>query len=339
MKKNSLFIILLILIFSFSSLYAVEIKFKGLVQNWFSYAQDNSSDYSFGFTARRVRLKVVTKFSKKVVGVIQGSWDKQTTGLIDAYLDLKFKPELNLRFGKFTVPASVSTSLTSSGKLDFVERSMFVLQWAKLNGLAGFRTFGAQLSGKLYNKKIYYAFMVGNPETALIFTPSVKSSTYSGQKDLFVGGRIEIFPMDGFRIGSYATQSKITTTDIKNTTYGAHLFYVKNGINFKIEFMKGEKNFLNLEETQNYNGFFLKLGYKLSKRVESLIRYDAFTPNDGGFDKFGVKKYNNYTAGINYFFCKHVKFQVNYVIRDENMEAGFTKLNNNIFYVNVQYSF
>ncbi len=339
-NKKSLVLTFLILFFSFSLVFAVDIKFKGLVQNWFSYAQDNSNgDYSFGFTARRVRLKVVTKFSKKVIGVIQGSWDKQATGLIDAYLDLKFKDEFNLRFGKFTVPASVSTSLTSSGKLDFVERSMFVLQLAKLNGLAGFRTMGVQVSGKIFEKKAYYAFMVGNPETSKIFTPSVKSSTYSGEDSLFVGGRFELFPIKGLRIGSYATQSKVSSTDVKNTTYGAHFFYVINGINFKAEYMKGKKEIMATDSTIDYNGFFLKFGYKLNKKIEALIRYDVFTPKEDSFDTFGVERYNNYSFGVNYQYCKYVKFQANYVIRDEKMAEGFAQLNNNIFYINIQYAF
>ena len=340
MKKRVYLVIALILIFSLSSLYAVDIKFKGLVQNWFSYAQDHlSDDYSFGFTPRRVRLKVVTKFSDKIEGVIQGSWDKQVPGLVDAYLNIKFKPELNLRFGKFTVPASVSTSLTSSGKLDFVERSMFVLQWARMNGLAGFRTLGVQLSGKLYNKKVYYAFMIGNPETTSIFTPSVKSTIYTGEKSLFAGGRVEIFPIEGLRIGSYFTQSKVSSRDLKNTTYGMHLFYVLNGINFKAEYMNGKRENTISNVSETYYGYFVKLGYKINKQIEPIIRFDSFTPNKDSFDSFGVVRYNNFTFGINYLYCKHVKFQVNYVYRNEAMAESFDKLNNNIIYANIQYSF
>jgi hypothetical protein len=337
-KKYRMFVI--IVAFSLSLLPANlngEVNFKGLVQSWFSYApQDGSDDDGYGFTLRRVRFKPYGKLTDKISWTLQVGWDKQQAALIDAFIDYKFSQQFMIRVGQFSAPGTVSGSLTSSGKLDLVERAMVSQKWGGHSGLSGYRGFGIQAHGNLANGKFYYAFMLANPRTSSLFTPGLKSSTYAHDENgISAWARIEAKPIKGLRMGAFFGSSKDDDDYITNS-YGAHLFYAKKGINFKAEYIGGKYGFEDLET--KYNGFYTLLGYKIEK-IEPLIRFDTYSPNDGMGDGAGVERYNNISLGVNYFHSKFVKFQVNYVIRNEAMANDLEKLDNNLFYICFQYTF
>lgn len=338
MKRYVLFIVL---IFAVSTMVKGGddggIKFKGLVQTWLSSAQQESDDDTgYGFTLRRVRLKPYGSFSKTVKWSIQLAWDKQNTALLDAFLDFIFSPQFKLRVGQFTAPGSVSGALTSSGKLDLVERAAISQRWGGFSALTGYRGIGVQAYGDLMEGKLYYAVMVANPKTSALFTPSIKSTDYEHDHNgITLWGRLEARPTKGLRIGAFYGGGKEEDTDIVRSSYGAHLFYVKGGINIKFEYIAGEHG-LDGAETK-YSGYYAVLGYKKDK-WEPVVRYDVYSPNDGDPDGAGVESYNNITVGVNYFMSKKVKLQANYVIRNETMAAGIARIKNNLFYICWQYS-
>ncbi len=339
-KRVFMFITLFFLLISFG--LSNDVKLNGFFQGWFSYGEI-SPDYGdvYGFTLKRVRLKATGDFGSQFKWVIQAGWDKQSPALIDAYLYISLKKEFNIKFGKFTIPGAKSSTLSSTPKLDFIERAMFIQKWGYNMTLAGYRTTGIQVDGKLFNSKLYYAFMVGNNSTSRLFTPSVKSSGYSPLKsDILFAGRFEIFPISGISTGGFYSRTTNVGSVTKSYSYGFHFFYVKNKLNFKTEYLSG-KFFLNFNDNtidDEYNGMMFKLGYRMNK-IEPIIRYDFYTPKKGSYDSKFVKKYNNFTLGLNYLYSKHIKVQVNYVIRNENMEEGHMELKNNLFYIHLQYSF
>src|SRR6266536_2066331 len=77
-----------------------------------------------------------------------------TTVLQDAYLDLKYWPQAQLRLGKFKEPVSLER-LQSAQDVQFAERSI-------ANYLAPNRDVGAQLSGDLSNGTVGYQFGLFN---------------------------------------------------------------------------------------------------------------------------------------------------------------------------------
>jgi Phosphate-selective porin O and P len=314
-----------------------EVKFKGLFQSWLSYApQDGSEDDGYGFTLRRMRFKPYGSLGKNISWTLQVGWDKQKAALIDAYIDYKFSDQFKLRVGQFSAPGTVSGSLTPSGKLDLVERAMVSQQWGGLSGLSGYRGMGIQAHGDLAGGKLYYALMLANPRTTSLFTPSLKSATYGHDENgLSAWARLEAKPVKGLRIGAFFGNSK-DDDDYVTNSYGAHFFYIKNGINFKVEYIGGKYGFEDVET--KYNGLYALLGYKIDK-IEPILRFDIYTPNDGMGDGDGVERYNNLSLGINYFHNKTVKFQVNYVIRSETMSDNMVKLDNNLFYLSFQFTY
>lgn len=334
------YILLIVLIFAVSTLATGGdeggIKFKGLVQTWFSAAQQDSEvDSGYGFTLRRVRFKPYGAFSKTIKWGFQVGWDKQNASIFDAYLEFIMSPQLKLKVGQFAAPGTVSGALTSSGALDFVERPAVSQRWGGNAGLYGYRGMGVQAHGDLMDGKLYYAVMIANPKTTGLFTPGIKSNDYQHDNNgVMLWGRLESKPVKGLRIGAFYGGGKEKDTDYVRSSYGAHIFYVKGGINFKVEYIAGEFGYDGAET--KYSGYYTLLGYKKGK-WEPIVRYDVYKPIDGDPNGFGVESYNNITVGVNYFLNKKVKLQANYVIRDETMVAGVAKIKNNLFYICWQY--
>jgi hypothetical protein len=338
MKRVNILLISLLAIATMTN-RAQEIKFKGFAQAWFSYAQQNSddNDSGYGFTLRRVRFKPYGSFSKKITWTLQFGWDKFSAKLIDAYVDFNLSPALVFTVGHYTVPGAMSSTLTSSAKLDMIERPQITQKWGSNSGLSGYRTLGIQAQGKLAGNKLYYAIMFANPKTSSFFTPSLGSGDYTHHNyGTMVWARIETFLLKGLRIGAFYGGSKETDTQLKRSSYGAHLYYVQGAVNFKVEYLAGKFG-TGGDETE-YNGMFALLGYKV-KKIEPIVRFDFYKPNNGNPDEDGVEIFRNFTLGINYFHSKNIKFQVNYVLRDEAMASGLEKIRNDLFYVCLQFSY
>lgn len=318
------------------SVMAAEIKFGGYFHGWFSYGdQDKDVSSAYGFSMRRVRLKSYGTLSKSIQWGLQVGWDKQTASLIEAYIDFDLSKAFKVKIGQFPVPGAISGTLTSTTRLDFVERAVVTEQWGENSALSKHRGVGLQVYGNFFNDKLYYAVMIANPKATALFSPGIKSPDYSHEDNgLTLWARVEATLMKGFRIGAFYSGGKTTDTDsnYKRDSYGAHLFYVKDPINFKIEYIAGEYGREGAET--KYDGMYAVFGYKVDK-LEPIVRYGLYTPNHGDPDNIGVETYKDITLGMNYYHSSKIKFQVNYVSRSEK---GI-ELKNNLFYINLQYVF
>jgi len=332
---KKILLIILMSVFLLTSVYS-EVNFKGLVQNWFSISSqpldEETSSSVYGFANRRIRLAPYGTLGRKMRWGVQFAFDKLATPVVlDAYMEYFFSREAIVKFGLFAPPGSKSAALTSSGALDFLERATIVQLWNGNMGLHGYRAFGAQLSGRFMDGKLYYAVMVANALTSNNnWFPSVKMpSTANSHKGLGVWGRLEAHPVPGLTVGGFMGSGSeadpaIEEMEVKRNSYGFNLFYKKNGINAKFEYIGGESNEV------KYSGMYGVLGYRFNK-VEPIVGYETYTP----VDVEGGETYTNLSFGINYFHSKRVKFQLNYVMRSEDL----VDVDNDIIYANFQYSF
>ena len=77
-------IMLLILTLSSILIFPADIKFKGMVQTWFSYADQNAENGSvYGFNLRRARFKPYGTINKNIDWAISVGFDEQNFQLID----------------------------------------------------------------------------------------------------------------------------------------------------------------------------------------------------------------------------------------------------------------
>jgi Phosphate-selective porin O and P len=320
------------------------ISFKAGMQAWFSYAPVADDNDSYGISLRRVRLKPSGKLSKNIKWAIQAGWGKQSLKLVDVFLEYLPSTSLAIKVGKFAAPGAVSGAITSSAKLDFVERSQISQNWNKHSLLSGYRALGVQVHGHMANKKLYYAFMLANarntPKTGeTLFNPSIKDGNYAYDSSGFdLWGRLEALPAKGVRVGGFYGDGKLIVNmdEYSHSSYGGHIYYVNLPLNFKSEYISGQYEIMGVET--NYKGYCSVIGLRFGK-LEPLVRYDSYSPNDKQSDHLGVLRYSNYTVGINYFISSSLKFQVNMVIRKEQMAEEMVPLQNNLFYMMFQYVF
>ncbi len=110
------------------------------------------------FLMRRARIELKGSFFKWIDILVECEFTRsdQKNGfcLNDAFMDLKFMPELTLRVGQFKVPFSFE-ELSSDNTIDFVERSI-------INELAPSRDVGAVVRGSLLEGIVGYDFGVFN---------------------------------------------------------------------------------------------------------------------------------------------------------------------------------
>ena len=327
-----IFFIVFLLIFLFTSVSS-EVNFKGLVQTWFSISSQENGDTSdsiYGFSNRRIRLAPYGTLGTKVRWGVQFAYDKfAAPSVLDAYMEYFFSREALLKIGKFAPPGSKAAALTSSGALDMIERATIVQLWNGNSGLHGYRAFGAQLSGKLMDDKLYYAVMLSNALTdGNNWFPSIKTNTtMNGHNGFGLWGRVEAFPVPGLELGGFIGSGTeedpaLADSEIKRSSYGANIFFKKNSINLKFEYLAGENGGI------KYSGMYVVAGYRFNK-LEPIISFETVTPVDEG------EKFTNFSAGLNYFHSNKVKFQLNYVMRSEDI----TDVDNDIIYANFQYSF
>jgi len=243
-----------------------------------------------------------------------------------------------LRLGKYTVPGTISSSLTSSSRLDMVERPEITLKWSQWNELSQYRSLGLQVHGNILNNKLYYAVMLANNSTAGLFTPTTGEAEYDASPGLTLWNRLEARPVGTIRIGAFYGRGWLTGIGTPRSSYGIHAFYVKHPIRFKIEYIAGE-----IEDEPisiEYHGMYALFGVQVSKTLELLVQYDDYSPGGENGDEEGVEHYKNITLGCNVLASKSIKLQANYVIRRESMAGVDTEEpENDLICINVQYTF
>jgi len=335
MRKS---LILIIVFFIIIPVTAQTFNYSGFIQTWFSYAQQHEKDNNaFGFNLRRAKISTFGDLTDKIKWRAQFVWINKKPILHDVYIYFNIINEFKLKIGQFPAPGSPSGSLISSSKLDFIERAMFIQKWGMFSNLKSYRALGVQVDGNLLDNKVYYALMFANPKTDEIFSPSLKSDTYQGDSSILFSGRLELRPIEDLRIGGFYMKSEDSSENSKNESYGVSLFYVNNKLILKSEYIEGNSETSPYGAPNEYKGYMIKTGYKFNK-LEPVFRYDYYK-KWGGFGLLIVENYKNYTFGLNYYYNKNIKIQTNYVLRDEMLVDGLGEIENNIFYINLQYRF
>jgi phosphate-selective porin OprO and OprP len=129
------------------------LEFGGRLQADYHAGEDGArtltgSKLGSQFLVRRARFEVDGRLYRWIGFKIEADFTEGVS-LKDAYLDLRFFPQLRFRAGQFKVPFSLE-ELTSSRFIDFVERSM-------VNELAPARDRGAMVYGDLFDGAMSYS--------------------------------------------------------------------------------------------------------------------------------------------------------------------------------------
>lgn len=321
-----------------------KIKYGILAQMHLSYAQNDSSENPYGFRLRRLDSKIWSSPTEYFEWSVILGFDNFFFRILEADVNFKLSDVIRLRIGQFAPPAVRSgapvDNLFKVPIMTFIERPTTTLKWANNSALLAYRTFGAQVHGNFANNKMYYAFMVSNPIGSSYFYASSKNTVHvNAHNGLAYWGRLEYQVQENFVIGAFYGngESKIDTINNIRSSYGAHILYRRNNVAFMSEIILGEYSYDNTIAltTTNYNGGYIECGYRI-KSLEPAFRIDYYTPNKKHPDFFNVKRYCNYTLGLNYHATTKIKIQANYIIKRENMKPGYNQISNDLFYINLQ---
>jgi phosphate-selective porin OprO/OprP len=181
------------------------------------------TDLADRFLVRRARLDLSGQAFRWVDFKIEAELTEGVS-LKDAYLDLRFLPQLRLRGGQFKVPFS-REDLTSSRFIDFVERSI-------INELSPAHDAGVMLHGELFGGVLAYnlgAFNGTGEDTAdnndgkdlaarLVLSPFATTSLI-WLKNLYLAGNATWGDQDGINSPQGRTSARTST---RFTYFAAH---------------------------------------------------------------------------------------------------------------------
>jgi len=308
LKKNKILAGFLYLVFLAGSIVAEEIKkesfhFTNQSLKLNAYTQveyDHLEKNVDGFRIRRARLSLKGEILKNIHYGLQVDAVKSPV-LLDGEVEIRFNPQLRLRFGQFKVPFS-SENLTSSSALDTINRSLTVEKLCPGRDIkASGRDIGISLNGRFS----WAEYSLG------IFNGSgINKADTNDRKD--VAGRLVFYPVSSLVLGlahyrgGYSSEQGDPILD-KNRT-GLEIGFVQERFS-----VKGEYIFARDDETKKY-GWYAQGGYYLiPEKIQTILKYDFFDKNrEVQGDQAEVM-----TLGLNWFFSKKTKLQINYEYHQE----------------------
>jgi hypothetical protein len=248
-----------------------------------------------GFKIRQARVVLKGNVFKDIRFKLQVD-SARTPILLDAEIVLGLSSYARFTIGQFKVPFGIE-NLIPGADLDMINRSNTVnlLCPGRPTGAVG-RDIGIVVSGRI--SSLMYTMGVFNGS-------GINQSDLNGHKDL--AGRLVFSPFSELAFGLSHYAGKYSplygAPVVKKSRTGVDLFFVHDGFS-----LKGEYILVRDTQMEGY-GFYVQGGcFLLHDKIEVLTKYD-FVDTDfiDRIDRFAV-----ITLGINYFFSKRTKFQINY---------------------------
>jgi phosphate-selective porin OprO/OprP len=286
------------------------LRLRGLIHSDLRlFAGKNGDTGTSTFFMRRVRPIFEGTLYRNIDFRLMPDFGEGRTTLQDAYIDLRFRPEASLRFGKARVPLSLER-LQSSADIQFVERSI-------ANNLAPIRDVGVQVFGDVANGTVNYVLGIyngvpdgtsGDADTnddkdvvARVFAQPFLNRAGSPLQGLGVGVAVthgrQTEPLSGvtFRTGArspFFRYDPATAADGDHTRFAPQFFFYSGPFGLLGEYISSEQRVRQAQtvETLTHNAFTLQASYLLSGEAASYRSpvprrpYDPATGGAGAFE-------------------------------------------------------
>ncbi|UCC39527.1 MAG: hypothetical protein JSV96_17385 [Candidatus Aminicenantes bacterium] len=271
-----------------------------------------------GFRIKRTRVGLKGEIVKNINFSLQIDATKSTI-LLDSRVGISFSPESELAFGQFKVPFSLE-NLTSTSLLDTINRSQTVEKLCPGRDIgSGGRDIGVTFSGK-YSRAEY---------TVGIFNGS-GINKYDDNDEKDVALRLVLYPVSSVGVGisyydgKYSSDSGASPERRDRT--GVDIYFTEGPLTVKGEYIFARDGRI------DRNGWYVQGNYYLiQEKTQAIIKYDVLDRNrDIQGDRLEV-----ITLGLNWFFYKKTKFQINY----EYHKEGLTKSNESVILAQFQAGF
>jgi phosphate-selective porin len=309
-----------------------KIKLTGLLQGW--YQNDESANPEGTFRLRRAEIKLSGEINPEMswwlmfdpaqvkeddVRTATGTNLVTSVGRKSVLQDfgVSFKcPRTGVRadLGQYKVPFGME-GLTSSAKLDFIERAALTTQfkWADA------RDIGLTLRRDLKVGDVTIQPAVG------VYNGEGQNRSDANDGKMLVG-RLAVSPLKGLHVGVAHVNNEVGAAEVESVRTGFEAKYTVGRACVYGEYAVGES------EGKDKETYYVTTTYSVLDDVQLAARYDWYDPNTDNDGDAATET----TAGINYFITKHnAKVQLNYVFRGEEGAS----VDNDIVRANVQVSF
>jgi phosphate-selective porin len=268
-------------------------QLSGYTQFLYNYFEKGVDSFSIP----RARLTLSGGLVKNVRFKIQIDGVK-SPALIDAMLDVQFKPYFGLRVGQYYVPFSLENT-TSDSDLDLINRSQVV------NSLAPGRDIGAQgrdIGGMLMGKYSIFEYYAGVFNGAGI-------NRLDTNKDKDVSARLIVRPVRGLAVGGSLYGGRYSATQgapaVTRNKAGLEAVFTTGALCLKGEFISAK------DDLTSKSGWYAQGTYDFLKRkFQAAARWDTLDPN---LD-LGENRLDNFTLGGTWFIWEKTKLMVNYIL-------------------------
>lgn len=356
-----LVVMLLVVAFAFAGSYAMgdlltvkhahgEVNLKGIIQTY--YAEYEDDEIADTFDLRRVWLCASGSVYEKVEFQMLALLNDDPK-LCDAWIKLKYIPNVDLTFGQMYKPATYE-SLTSTAQLPFILYAL-PTQYMRGNNVSN-RDIGAKASFHL-EKDDFTMFLL---EAGVYNGTGINTNDENDQKDWV--GKVCIQPIKGIQFfGNYTYGTyghKVAEVNVndpfwQDPLYGHEDFQQYSGglaidymgLDLAGEWMGMHTDYIHnalgiADEAWDMYGWYVHLGYKIDTgydyfhTVEPIVRYEYLDPdtNKDCINDLG----RIVTYGLNVWIDKHyAKLQLNYVW-NINDSAPHHQVADNVFIAQLQ---
>lgn len=281
---------------------------NGLVQAWFA-----SGDHGFrdtfkvrraelafgGEVGARARWQVMLDPAKALALETQGSPSQASRALQNAFVTLDHVPGVRLSVGQFKLPLSLEGQ-QSSGRLETVERALFLSDRARGGAYGDVRDIGILARGSLGRRFDFQAGVYnGVAETQ-------NDVDHDDQKAL--AGSLTVRPREGLQLGGSGAWGNGGGSRPRRDRLGLDLLVTRGEWTLKSELMTGHDGPL------TRRGYYGHVGYRVTARLEGVLRLDAWDPDTSSEATPASAGERDWVFGANLFLVQHnLKLQANFL--------------------------
>ncbi|MEX0685476.1 MAG: porin [Balneolales bacterium] len=284
----------------------------GFLQQHFSH--NTNSDHPAAFSIYRARVGIAGKVTDRLsINIIAGAVEppNRTPRLVNAFVDYKIDPRINIRTGQFLVPFGLEGPEVIIFN-PLIERSLAV---RRLNTFNMFRDVGIQAFGT--TGLFQYA-------VALVNGSGANVAEQIDPKDIM--GRIGITPMDHFvlglsgHLGTYQPAGN-SESEQKRFRAGTDFSFQYEHLLVRGEFILREDDLPDNNSLSQQGGYLLG-AYHLTNNWQALLRFEFHDPNTS----VDENELTSWTTGINYYIDGPTRVSANYEIRNDQMNPDLGDL-------------
>jgi hypothetical protein len=329
---------------------------------------------AFGFSLARARAALSQSFLDESLDFRFEAKFEDNVEPLEYYLSYKPRNFLNIYLGQIKIPSTYEV-LQSDSQLDFIARTNISDRIADMSlsldpltfnasPLAGIHTrsrdLGLALKGQFCEEKINYFLMAGNGLGANLFLSGRQKKGFfvsNGLGKLLYGLRLEAKPLSFFWINRYLSLLTIgghvdynyhpdmlfkeerEVLDLNRLSYSGDLrAELPYGLSFTGLYAGGkvDDNYGGGGAKYRYQGYELKLMEKIfPEKLEAGFRFDYYRYKVSN-NPFSITE-RKYAAGANYYPCKPIKIQLDYVYKSTD-DPALEYQNGSLVYANFQVS-